>query len=136
MKESFDLGIDLEMNLSEIYGTKAEVNYDSLPGTFSVPDRNNLSGKDSKFAFAIRKVVIESPFTGFKGLTKRTTMCGGFMGEEQRWVVPGSPEIQGKSRLVFAVSDCPINSIVIQTGGTEAMRVNKIEVYGVFCASM
>ena len=53
MKDSFDLGIDLEMNLSEIYGTKAEVNYDSLTGTFSVPDRKNLSGNDAKFAFAL-----------------------------------------------------------------------------------
>ena len=66
MKESFDLGIDLEMNLSEIYGTKAEVNYDSLTGTFSVPDRNNLSGKDSKFAFAIdEKGVIFIDESGF-----------------------------------------------------------------------
>ena len=36
LKDSFDMGIDLEMSLSEIYGTKAVVNYDSLTGTFSV----------------------------------------------------------------------------------------------------
>ena len=35
-KDTFDLGIDLEMSLSKIYGTKAEVNYDSLTGTFSI----------------------------------------------------------------------------------------------------
>ena len=52
-KDSFDLGIDLEMTLSEIYGTKAEVNYDSLTGTFSIPNRDNLNGEDLTFAFAL-----------------------------------------------------------------------------------
>ena len=52
-KDSFDLGIDLEMSLSKIYGTKAEVNYDSLTGTFSIPDRGNFEGADHTFAFAL-----------------------------------------------------------------------------------
>ena len=52
-KDSFDLGIDLEMSLSKIYGTKAEVNYDSLTGTFAIPDRGNLEGDDHTFAFAL-----------------------------------------------------------------------------------
>ena len=73
MKDSFDLGIDLEMNLSEIYGTKVEVNYDSLTGTFSVPDRNNLSGNDSKFAFALdEKGVIFIDESGFTEKVLRT----------------------------------------------------------------
>ena len=29
------------------------MNYDSLTGSFSIPDRNDLSGEDSKFAFAL-----------------------------------------------------------------------------------
>ena len=53
LKDSFDMGIDLEMNLREIYGTKAEVNYDSLTGTFSIPNREDLSGEDHVFAFAL-----------------------------------------------------------------------------------
>ena len=53
LKETFDMGIDLDMNIREIYGTKAEVNYDSLTGTFSVPNRENLSGEDHTFAFAL-----------------------------------------------------------------------------------
>ena len=52
-RDSFDLGIDIDFDLSEIYTTKAEVNYDSLTGSFSIPDRNNLSGDDSQFAFAL-----------------------------------------------------------------------------------
>ena len=53
LKDSFDMGIDLEMSLSEIYGTKAVVNYDSLTGTFSVPDRKDLSRDYHEFAFAL-----------------------------------------------------------------------------------
>ncbi|MBP3266870.1 MAG: magnesium transporter CorA, partial [Ruminococcus sp.] len=36
-----------------IHSTKAEVNYDSLTGTFSIPDRKDISGPDTKFAFAL-----------------------------------------------------------------------------------
>ncbi|MBR1931898.1 MAG: magnesium transporter CorA [Lachnospiraceae bacterium] len=52
-KDHFDMGIDMEPDSTEIFTTKAEVNYDSLTGTFSIPDRNNLSGEDLKFAFAL-----------------------------------------------------------------------------------
>ncbi len=52
-RESFEMGIDMEPELSEIYTTKAEVNYDSLTGSFSIPNRDNLSGEDRKFAFAL-----------------------------------------------------------------------------------
>ena len=52
-KDNFNMGIDMEPDFTEIYTTKAEVNYDSLTGSFSIPDRNDLSGEDSKFAFAL-----------------------------------------------------------------------------------
>ena len=52
-KESFEMGIDIEQDMSEIFLTKAEVNYDSLTGSFSIPDRKNPSGDDSKFAFVL-----------------------------------------------------------------------------------
>ncbi len=52
-RDSFDMGIDMDLNYSEIYTTKAEVNYDSLTGSFSVPNRADLSGEDFKFAFAL-----------------------------------------------------------------------------------
>ena len=53
MKDSFELGIDIEPDLSEIFLTKAEVNYDSLTGSFAIPDRKNPSGVDLKFAFVL-----------------------------------------------------------------------------------
>jgi magnesium transporter len=36
-----------------IHNTKAEVNYDSLTGTFQIPDRRNLKTRDYRFAFAL-----------------------------------------------------------------------------------
>ncbi len=53
IRDSFDMGIELEPDISDIYTTKAEVNYDSLTGSFSIPDRNDFSKDDYKFAFAL-----------------------------------------------------------------------------------
>lgn len=52
-RESFDMGIDLELNTHDIHNTKAEVNYDSLTGSFQIPDREDLRGKEFCFAFAL-----------------------------------------------------------------------------------
>ena len=52
-KELFDMGIDLDLNPAEIHNTKIEVNYDSLTGTFSLPDRAKRMGENRKFAFAL-----------------------------------------------------------------------------------
>ena len=52
-RDRFEMGMDLELNPSEIHGTKIEVNYDSLTGTFSIPSRKELSAEDRKFAFAM-----------------------------------------------------------------------------------
>ena len=53
--ESFDMGIDIvtDIDNSEIFTTKAEVNYDSLTGSFSIPDRNDLSADDCTFSFVL-----------------------------------------------------------------------------------
>ena len=51
--DSFEMGIDLDPAATDFYTTKAEVNYDSLTGSFSIPERTRLSGEDSKFAFAL-----------------------------------------------------------------------------------
>ena len=49
----FDMGIEMEINENDIHNTKAEVNYDSLTGTFSVPSRRDICGKDYQYAFAL-----------------------------------------------------------------------------------
>ncbi len=52
-RDDFEMGIDMEFDGSELYTTKAEVNYDSVTGTFSLPDRKNISGDYKDFAFAL-----------------------------------------------------------------------------------
>ena len=49
----FDMGIELEPDVGNIHNTKAEVNYDSLTGTFQLPDRTCLTERDDRFAFAL-----------------------------------------------------------------------------------
>ncbi len=52
-RDRFDMGIELEQDAGDIHNTKAEVNYDSLTGTFQIPDRENLEERDFRFAFAL-----------------------------------------------------------------------------------
>ena len=52
-RDSFDMGIELEPDAEDIHSTKAEVNYDSLTGTFLIPDRDDLTGRAYRFAFAL-----------------------------------------------------------------------------------
>ena len=52
-RDRFDMGIELEPDVRSIHNTKAEVNYDSLTGTFLIPDREALRERDYRFAFAL-----------------------------------------------------------------------------------
>ena len=52
-QDQFDMGIELDLDAGGIHNTKAEVNYDSLTGTFRIPDRENIESKDYRFAFAL-----------------------------------------------------------------------------------
>ena len=52
-RERFEFGIDLDLDPAEIHNTKIEVNYDSLTGTFQLPDRDNIGSKEYCFAFAL-----------------------------------------------------------------------------------
>ena len=52
-RDRFDMGIELEPDAGNIHNTKAEVNYDSLTGTFQIPDRENLRENAARFAFAL-----------------------------------------------------------------------------------
>ena len=52
-REKFEMGIDIEFDEFDLYTTKAEVNYDSVTGAFSLPDRKNIAGKYREFAFAL-----------------------------------------------------------------------------------
>ena len=52
-KPDFDMGIDFEPTTKHIHNTKAEVNYDSLTGTFSIPNRRDFDKEEWHFAFAM-----------------------------------------------------------------------------------
>ena len=61
----FDMGIDLELATSDQRETKAVVNYDSLTGCFSIPDRDNISTRHF-FSFALdEKGIVLIDDTGY-----------------------------------------------------------------------
>ena len=65
-KELFDMGIEMELDPELIHSTKVDVNYDSLTGSFSVPDRKNISEKNITFSFALdEKGIVFIDDTGF-----------------------------------------------------------------------
>ena len=82
-KEDFEMGIDVDFDTIDIYTTKAEVNYDSITGTFSLPDRKNMSGDYRDFAFALdeKGIVFIDPADNVKNLIKRIT-------ETKKWRMP------------------------------------------------
>ena len=50
-KETFDMLIDMEMDVPQ--ETKAVVNMDSLTGTLSIPNRDEIGGQRHNFSFAL-----------------------------------------------------------------------------------
>ena len=67
-QDKFDMGIDLEPDSKTILNTKAEVNYDSLTGTFSIPNRNDFDKEEWQFAFAMdEKGIVFIDDGGFAG---------------------------------------------------------------------
>ena len=65
-RESFNMGIDLDTTTMEILSSQAEVNYDSLTGTFVIPNRKDLSDETRKFAFALdEKGIVLIDDTGY-----------------------------------------------------------------------
>ncbi len=72
-KASFDLGIDMDLNPKVIYNTKVEVNIDSLTGAFFIPDREDLSGEEFRFAFVLDEkgiIFIDDSDTAFRMVEK------------------------------------------------------------------
>ncbi|MCR4892997.1 MAG: magnesium transporter CorA [Lachnospiraceae bacterium] len=51
-RDEFDMGIDLDFNLSESHTTEAKVNYDSITGMLVLPDRRDMSAEYRKIGFA------------------------------------------------------------------------------------
>ena len=82
-RDSFEMVIDMDLDLSDIFITKAEVNYDSLTGSFAIPDRKNPSGDDLKFAFVLDEkgiIFIDDHDTAL-GIIKRIQ-------QTKKWKIP------------------------------------------------
>lgn len=82
-RDKFDMGIEMDIDLSCVNSTKAEVNYDSLTGTFSLPDRENISSPNINFAFALdEKGIVFIDDNGFvdKAISRIIST--------KRWAVP------------------------------------------------
>ncbi len=82
-KDKFDMGIEMDMDLAAIHSTKAEVNFDSLTGTFSIPDRKHITAPNTKFAFALDEKGIV--FIDDSGFVQKVI---GNIIAAKRWTVP------------------------------------------------
>jgi len=82
-KDKFDMGIEMDLDLSAVNSTKAEVNYDSLTGTFSLPDREDISRASINFAFALdEKGIVFIDDNGFVEMTISRIIGS------KRWALP------------------------------------------------
>ena len=82
-QSKFDMGIEMDISLENIHNTKAEVNYDSLTGTFSIPSRRDITGADYKYAFALDEKGIV--FIDSSGVVERMVKR---IARTKRWRVP------------------------------------------------
>lgn len=53
LQHDFQMGIDIDFNVHHANATKAEVNLDSLTGTFKLPKKDNLLSEASDFSFVL-----------------------------------------------------------------------------------
>ena len=61
---------ETDSRMFEYYATKAEVGFDSLSGSFSIPDRHDLDNDDIQFSFALdEKGIVFVDDSGFVGKT-------------------------------------------------------------------
>ena len=81
-KERFDMLIDMEMDAPG--ETKALVNKDSLTGSLSIPDRNDIGGHRHNFSFALDEkgiVLVDDSGYVMEMLNR--------LGQTKRWRLPG-----------------------------------------------
>ena len=133
-RDQFDMGIEIDPGeLSDIVLTKAEVNYDSITGTFSIPNRKDFTQKDTTFAFALDEkgiVFIDDSGTALRIATQ--------IQNTKKWRVPSLERfiydfmdqlISGDQQLIsryewelYAVE----NSIIREVDSVSIDRVNDI----------
>ncbi|MBQ9324556.1 MAG: magnesium transporter CorA [Clostridia bacterium] len=82
-KDRFQMGMDLAMDRGQLYDMKAIVNYDSLTGTFVIPQITSPDKPPYRFAFALdEKGIVFIDDTGFA----ETVIAR--IREKRRWKLP------------------------------------------------
>ena len=112
-QDRFDMLIDMEMDARQ--ETKAVVNLDSLTGTLSIPDRQDISGPRRVLAFALdEKGVVFVDDSGYAEALLRT------IGRTKRWRLPGL------ERFLYDLLELTIDGDLELLEKTEH-RLNRIE---------
>ncbi len=133
VREQINMGIEMDLDTKNVHNTKAEVNYDSLTGTFQIPDRNNLTERDDRFAFALDERGIVFIDEGSKAeqmidVIRRTKRWRNpslerFLYDFLEQIVSRDlPIMEGYESELDAIED----SILAGEEGTNLMRVNEI----------
>jgi len=132
-RDRFDMGIEMDIDLSSVHSTKAEVNYDSLTGTFSVPGRDDLSEPNTCFAFALdEKGIVFIDDSGFveKNISNIISTKRWTMPSLERFIYDFLEQIVTRDQALLERFDKELDTI--ESGilnGEEAdpsMRVNRI----------
>ncbi len=114
-RDSFDMIIDMDMETVNPRETKAVVNLDSLTGTFSFPDRRQISGPRHSFSFALdERGIILVDDTGY---AERTVAE---IGRTKKWRLPSL------ERFLYDLLEVSIAGDLSLLEGTEH-RLNGIE---------
>ena len=114
-RDSFGMIIDMDMETVNPRETKAVVNLDSLTGTFSFPDRQQISGPRHSFSFALdERGIILVDDTGY---AERTVSE---ISRTKKWRLPSL------ERFLYDLLEVSIRQDLSLLEGTEH-RLNKIE---------
>ena len=132
-RDKFEMGIEMDIDLSSVNSTKAEVNYDSLTGTFSLPDREDISRPSINFAFALdEKGVVFIDDNGFVEKTIDRIIS------TKRWAVPSLErfiydfleQIVIKDQMLLSKYDKELDTLeseVLTDGGKDpSLKVSRI----------
>ena len=113
-KDQFDMGIEMDIDLDSIHSTKAEVNYDSLTGSFCVPDRSHISEPNTKFAFALdEKGIVFIDDSGYVLKTiEHITACKRWaMPSLERFIYDFLEQIVSRDQIILEKFDKELDSI-------------------------
>ena len=114
-QDCFDMLIDMGMETTIPHETKAVVNQDSLTGSFSIPDRTDISGIRHTFSFALdEKGIVLVDDSGYAEELVQT------IARTKKWRLPGL------ERFLYDLLEMTIQQDLALLGKTEH-RLNQLE---------